>query len=74
MKNLGGISIDFVENEMEDQTEIAIGINLKGASRKDVAHGILGLILGLEKENPDFIDELLECAEEVLGDEEEDEE
>lgn len=68
MKNLGGISIDFVGHETEDQTEVAIGINLKGASRKAVANGVLGLILGLTKENPDFINDLQKLAEEVLSD------
>ena len=72
MKNLGGISIDFVGHETENQTEVAIGIKLKGVPRETVAKGVLGLILGLMKANPDFIDDLQECAEKVLGDEEED--
>ena len=62
-----------MENETEEQTKIAIGIKLKGVSRKAVANGVLGLILVLTKENPDFINDLLELAEEVLSDLEDEE-
>ena len=74
MKYLGGISIDFVENETIGQTGIALGIKLKGVPSKAVAHGVLQLILELQGKNPDFFDKLEEVAKEVIGDEEEDEE
>lgn len=60
MKNLGGISIDFVEKEKGIQC--AIGIKLEGVPEKTLAVALTGLLHDLCKEIPGLIQELIESS------------
>lgn len=73
MKNLGGISIDFIEKDNGDQTA-AVGIRLKAVPGKLVASALTAVVAGIARDDPKFMGIFIDELGELVGleDEEDD--
>lgn len=69
MKNLGGISIDFIEHDWGYGT--AIKVTVKGVPGKVIATELVSVAARIERKNPRFMEDLIDKMEELMGMEDE---
>lgn len=64
-KQLGGISIDFTEDN--GTFGAAIGIKMDGVPGKVMATALVSVVANIARDNPKFMDTLIDELEKLVG-------